>query len=267
MIAIQFRALLAAAVITCAPTKVSATLWASSSGGGAVGLSEVNPATGAASPLFFISSGLGSGVDDLAGDAQWQGTKLWGVRNAFSTSYIASWNPYNKQLLSELPINTPTQVRTLAIDPLTGDFYTTTTAALYKLAPTTGQATLIGPTDGIDKALGFDAQGNLYGVGNQNVLYSIDKSSGLRVQIAVMNVSRMEDITYRPSDGAMLGIGFGNYSLFRIDLNTGATTNLGSSLSRPSGLAFVAAPEPSGLVTLAGIALTLICLQIRTVRS
>ena len=53
------------------------------------------------------------------------------------------------------------------------------------------------------------------------------------------------DIAVRPEDGVMFGLGFGagpahDYSLYQINLTTGAVTDIGPSIGRPGGLAFTA---------------------------
>lgn len=139
---------------------------------------------------------------------------------------------------------------TLAIDPTSGEFFGTSDAALYRIAPGTGATTLVGTTSlPVGRGLGFDLRGNLYGIANLNQLVAIDKLTGDTSLRATLDVIRMEDIAARPEDGVMYGIGYGpDYSLYQIDVDTGDLVKLGDSLARPSGLSFAAIPEPSTLV-------------------
>jgi hypothetical protein len=156
-------------------------------------------------------------------------------------------------------MSTPQKISSLAIDPVTGDFYGASSTNLYRISPATGATTLVGGTVlPVGKALGFDVLGNLYGIANENQLVAVDKASGATSLIATLGVFRMEDIAVHPESGAMYGIGYGpDYSLYQINLTTGSLVNLGPSLVRPNGLAFAAVPEPSALV-LAAMAVALI---------
>jgi hypothetical protein len=239
--------LAAAITIACGAPSVRADLWASSAGGsvGRVSLSAVNPTTGAASDLFGIVGGSGSGVYDLAGDPFWQGTALWGVRSAFSTNYLAAWNPATSSFISEAPLDISIIVRTLAIDPTDGRFYATTDAGLYTIDPVTASVSLVGAMSDLTVtfALAFDGSGQLYGVSAGNKLVAIDKMSAAATLVGVMGLSRIEDMAWRGETGKMLGVGYPsggglNYSLYEIDLATAAAARLGGSQERPSGLAF-----------------------------
>jgi hypothetical protein len=240
--------LILAAAIACGAPSVRADLWASSAGGalGRVSLSAVNPTTGAASGLFDIAGGSGSGVFDLAGDPFWQGAALWGVRSAFSTSYLAAWNPATSSFISEVPLDISIIVRTLAIDPTDGRFYATTDAGLYTIDPVTASVTLVSAMSNLSVtfALAFDGSGQLYGVSAGNKLVAIDKTSGAGTLVGVMGLSRIEDMAWSAETGTMLGVGYPgggggiNYSLYKIDLATAAVARIGDSQERPSGLAF-----------------------------
>lgn len=145
-----------------------------------------------------------------------------------------------------LDVSSP--IRSLAIDPTDGAFYGATTASLYRIAPDTGMTTLVGAVAmPVDKALGFNAQGNLFGIWNNNNLVSINKSTGATTLVSALNLWRMEDIAARPEDGVMFGLGFG-YSLYQINVDTGELIEIGPSLGRPGGIAFTLVPEPSAAV-------------------
>ena len=61
-----------------------------------------------------------------------------------------------------------------------------------------------------------------------------------------LQLRNLGDIAFRPSDNALLVAANRSegYSLSRIDLIDGTTELIGASFIRPSGLAFVAVPEP-----------------------
>lgn len=220
-------------------------------------------ATGALGPSIAFSGPTPFSATDLAGDATTQASLLWGVTFNF-TNQLRAYSPLTAELLSTKAIVAPETISTLAIDPATGFFYGTSGTSLYRLAPDTGVATLIGATTlSVDKGLGFDNLGNLYGVGNQNQLSAINKTTGAASLIATLGLHRMEDIAVHPQTGVMYGLGYGfgtdNYSLYQINLADGALTRLGLSVTRPSGLAFTAVPEPAAalIATLGAIAVLL----------
>ena len=97
----------------------------------------------------------------------------------------------------------------------------------------------------IEKGLGFDATGNLYGIGS-NTLVAVDKLTGAMNAISPLNVDRMEDIAVRPENGIMYGLGYPNYDLYQINLASAALTKVGPSFARPSGVAFTSLPSPIG---------------------
>jgi hypothetical protein len=237
---------LLAAMVVASGAAARADLWASGAGGATsrVDVFPVNQTTGAYGAGVAISGGAGVVTEDLSGDPFWQGGTLWGVRRAFTTSYLAAWNPVAKTFLFETPINVPSFLRTLAIDPTNGRFYATTDASLYTLDPQTGSAALVGPTTGVtvNKALSFDGNGQLYGVGMENKLVAIDKTSGARSPVGTMALYRIEGMAWLQETSTMLGLGYGygadGYSLFEINLTNGALVRLGPSVGRPSGLAF-----------------------------
>jgi hypothetical protein len=239
----------------------ASALWAS--GGGILSLTPINPANGAASSPVAIN-GLTRTLTDVAGESTSHGSLVWGVSGFFGDGPLVSMDPATKQVVSSVAI-TPTltaAIQSLAIDPVSGQFYGASTSALYRIAPATGAATLVGATAlAVDKALGFDANGNLYGIANDNRLVAVDKGTGATSLVAVLGVERMEDIAVQPETGVMYGIGYGpDYSLYQIDLTNGTLVKLGASLIRPTGLAFAALPEPASIVI---VAAGLFCLSFR----
>ncbi len=236
-------------------------LWSVVAGNsGSVDLYPVDQSTGGVGAVSKSGDGLiRTAVRDLAAEPISQGGLVWAVRFGGGGNELLSVNPAKHQLVSMVNINLVNTVETLAIDPIDGGFYATTASALYRLNPNTGVATLVGNTTvQVEKGLGFDVQGNLYGVGNGNNLVAIDKSNGATSVIDTLALSRMEDIAVRPEDGAMYGIGYGpDYNLYKIDLADGSLTTVGPSLGRPSGLAFAAVPEPNSIAMSAILAVTL----------
>lgn len=251
-------ALLAATALLCAAPRASADslLW-----GNTGRVYQLDVSTGAIEDELVIDGVTSIGATDLAGDAGTQGPLLWGV--TFNGNLIAV-NPLAQQLLSTKPLVSPETIATLAIDPTTGNFFGASANNLYRIAPDTGVATLIGVTNlQVNKGLGFDSLGNLYGIGNENRLSAVNKSTGAASLITALNLYRMEDIAVHPETGVMYGIGYGyntdNYSLYQINLADGALTRLGPSIGRPSGLAFTGVPEPSSaIVALLGAAIVLL---------
>lgn len=213
-------------------------------------LAPINVATGAVGSSILFNGSPSINASDLAGDAGTQGSLVWGV--SFNNQ-LTAYQPATQQILSTTPITSPESIASLAIDPTTGFFYGASVNNLYRIAPNTGVATLIGATTlPVNKGLGFDSLGNLYGVGNENRLSAVSKSTGAASLIATLNLFRMEDIAIHPETGVMYGVGYGynpdNYSLYQINLTDGVLTRIGPSMSRPNGLAFTAIPEPSSVV-------------------
>jgi hypothetical protein len=198
---------------------------------------------------------------DAAAHPTAERNRLWvlGLGTSTARSDLVAVNPRRELLLSRVELIAPEPIVTLAIDPTDGGFCGTSEEALYRIDPRTGATTVVGATSlGVDTGLGFDMHGNLYGIANQNQLVEIDKRTAATSLISVLDVIRMEDIAARPEDGLMYGIAQrSGYRLFRMDLATGDLVDLGDSVARPSGLAFVAVPEPSTRI-LAVVAMLLV---------
>jgi hypothetical protein len=240
----------------------ASALWAS--GGGTLSLTPINATNGAVGPVMAIT-GVTRALSDLAG----QGSLVWGISGGFGDGPLVAMDPVTKQIVSSISIapkfTAAQSIESLAIDPLSGEIYGATSTNLYRISPATGMATLVGATAlPVDKALGFDAGGNLYGIGNHNRLVVVDKSTGGTSLVAALAVQEMEDIAVQPETGVMYGIGYGpNYSLYQINLTNGALVNVGPSLLRPTGLAFATVPEPNAAI-LAMIALPMAVCFART---
>jgi hypothetical protein len=241
-------------VLVLACSIPSATLWGSQAWGTqsisspGVIVYPVDASRGDVGEITRVSTGLPSfGMFDLAAHAAIHGRSVWVVRGSGDENDLVAVDPYRQDLLSRVTLNAPEPIVTLAIDPTTGEFYGTSDTALYRISSETGATTLVGATSlAVDEGLGFDRQGNLYGIANENQLVEINKTDAGTSLRATLDVFRMDDIAARPEDGLMYGVGYGpSYSLYQIDLSTGDLVNLGDSLLRPSGLAFSAVPEPS----------------------
>jgi len=221
-------------------------------------LTPLNIATGALGPSVTFDGSTLFSATDLAGDAATQASVLWAVT---FNGQLTACSPLTGKVLSTKAIVSPETISTLAIDPTTGFFYGASLNNLYRIVPETGVATLVGATtQPVNKGLGFDTLGNLYGVGNENRLSAVNKTTGAASLIATLALYRVEDIAVHPQTGVMYGLGYGfspdSYSLYQINLADGALTRLGPSVIRPSGLAFTAVPEPAAalIATLGAIA-------------
>jgi hypothetical protein len=136
-----------------------------------------------------------TGFSDLAGEPQRQGALVWGVSGFGLNNLLAVLNPATMTTESVVNIVAPEQMRSLAIDPLTGEFYSASLTSLYRIAVDTGVATLVGATSlPVHKGLGFDSAGNLYGIANENQLVAVNKVNGQTSLVSTLAVFRMEDI-------------------------------------------------------------------------
>jgi hypothetical protein len=237
----------------------ASSLWGANWGGWfnsrPLNLFEIDPSTGDILASLIVSDeNSRAGVLDFASDPIGSPSVVWSLHNTMRFGYeLVSYNPYNQLVLSRVQLDEALELQSLAIDPTSGVFYSTSKSALYRL-DTSGQATLIGATiNPADGALGCDLNGNLYGVkgiGNGPIaLHSINKTTGEATPITSIT-ALPGDIAVRPEDGVLYGLGYktfagGDYSLYTINRETGAITDLGASVIRPSGLAFTRIPEPT----------------------
>jgi hypothetical protein len=125
---------------------------------------------------------------------------------------------------------------------------------LYSIDPNTAISTPIGAGIGFDNvfALGFTAVGKLYGVSNStHQLLEIDTSLGTAGVVAPVAPQTIFDIASRPEDGTTFAVNAFTNELFKLDINTGATTLVGTHTvptHNMVGLAFgPAVPEPATL--------------------
>jgi hypothetical protein len=175
-------------------------------------------------------------------------------------------------------------VSTLAFDSTAGKLYGTDgISKLYSIDPETAAATLVGtsPTAVPHNSLGFDNSGRLFMMAPNDPgdLYRIDTTSGAFNLVAHTSIptslqAPLIDLATRPEDGVTFGVlNIGSFpaEFYTIDLNTGASSKIGSVGplgSKPSifGLAFSpAVPEPTSLSLLA-IATALASFRIRPAR-
>jgi hypothetical protein len=234
---------LAALLLLCgsADRCLATELWATDAGGSSsINLSQINIATGAVLSTKSISGLASATTNDFASDPIREPSLLWGVRWSAFVNQLVAIDPFQTQLLSSVQLNSPTPIKSLAIDPTDGVLYGAGGTSLYRIARATGTTTLVGnASTSLDRALSFDAIGNLYGISGSS-LVTVDKSTGATNTVATLAVS-LEDIAASPDNGTMYGLGLGStYSLYQINLATGATTAVGQSLLRPSSLAFTA---------------------------
>jgi hypothetical protein len=164
---------------------VATELWATDSGtSSTISVSHINTATGAVLSTKSIGSGLASAtLNDFASDPIREPSVVWGVRWSAVVNQLVAFDPFQGQLLSSIQLTSPTPIKSLAIDPTNGVLYGGGGNSLYRIAPATGIATLAGTAStSLDKALAFDALGNLYGIVNGTSLATIDKTTGLQVR-------------------------------------------------------------------------------------
>jgi hypothetical protein len=251
----KFGLLSLAAGLLIGHTATASDLWATTSGSGpSIQIYQIDSATGAVIQMKTVATGLAvAGIDDLASDPVREPSVLWAVRwSAFLNQMIAI-DPYQGKVLETVPIISSSPIHSLAIDPTTGISYGTGGTSLYRIARDTGIATLVGNGSiDLDKSIGFDSVGNLFGIGTDGANYAlaaIDKTTGGTINVKTLNNVRIEDFAARPEDGVMLGLGFPSpdYALLQINLENGTLATVGPSLSRPSSLAFTSVPEPSAL--------------------
>jgi hypothetical protein len=222
-------------------------------------LNPIDVTNGAVGPNLVLGDSLQfTNVDDLASDPIRYRGLIWAVRNSSAGNELIAVSPLQQKIVSYALIDASTVVESLAVNPVDGVMYGASTNALYSLNPFTGVSTFVGITRfPLSKGLGFDNAGQLYGIEDQNRLVRVSTADASVTLVATLALSRMEDIAARPENGVMYGLGFGGYQLFTIDLNNGALTSVGPSLTRPSGLAFTNVPEPSSLAFVTMVAGTL----------
>ena len=239
------------------PLMVStSSLWASQLWGGRGGpwlIDQVNGALITQSTVSDVGFWYDSASDPLRSP-----NVIWGVANP---NRLQAVDPVQGLLLSSIDLELGAgagTIQSLAISPRTGMFYGTSNDSLYSIDPNNGDTTLVGTTSSsLEKALGFDSSGVLFGITNANELVKVSTLDATMEPVATLNVFRAEDIAVRPEDGLMYSLAYTteSYQLITIDTQTGATQLLGPSFVRPTHLAFTGVPEPCGLalVSLGGL--------------
>jgi hypothetical protein len=163
-------------------------------------------------------------------------------------------------------------ITSLAFDITTGRMYGTTSSAysgepdrLYAIDHNTAVANPIGAGIGFGNvwALAFNNLGKLYGVANDtHQLILIDTATGAGGLVAPVGPLSIFDIATRPEDNVTFAANAFSNELYTLDLNTGATTLVGTH-TLPThnmvGLAFGPVPEPTTLTLLT--AATLVTLR------
>ncbi|HTQ10365.1 MAG TPA: PEP-CTERM sorting domain-containing protein [Fimbriimonadaceae bacterium] len=183
---------------------------------------SIDPATGIFTPISQQDAGASLNWFCLAADPD---------ANALYTVEYQGSDAYQKHLL--------------AVDPSTGNLtdHGLLSRDIYELAWDTANSTL-------------------YGVGDDGVVYKVDKDTAdltsLGGQISLTN-SNSADLTYDPSSGKLFFNDGGGHNLYQVDTATGVFTLIGSNgvQNNIDGLAPAVVPEPVSLLSfgLGGIAL------------
>ena len=217
-----------------------------------IDLRRIEIATGDVSTLSRSGDSLlFANVDDLASDPVRHPRLVWAVRTSGNGNELIAVDPYLEQIVSLATIDAAETILAIAIDPLTGAMYGTSTNALYTIDAFNGESTLVGATaDPVTSGLGFDLSGRLFGVGAPQAgpsaeFVEIDTADASLNMIGTLVTNGVLDIAADPTDGVMYGLGPNVYQLVSIDLASSDVTPVGDSLSRPGGLAFTGVPEPA----------------------
>jgi hypothetical protein len=242
----------------------ASTLYSSSSNG-AAGTNTLrihDQATG--QPTIVGLIGL-TGARDMTSDTRPQSPRLW-ASSTDTGGDLYMVNPAGGSTLVG-HMNTPTNMRTLAFDAITGRMFGTTYGKeLYQIDPATAAVMLVGAVTNIGgndfDSLAFDQQGTLWtsttgsGAGGNSQLYTLNTATAVATfKVTTNHVGIFSDIAFRPEDNALFGIDNSTGRLFTINTSTGVATPLASATGDGTGLAF-GVPEPgcAGLVSVAGVA-------------
>jgi hypothetical protein len=243
----------------------ASTLYGESFDGEVTSLWSIDQSTGAATFLH-----KGAGIMDLASDTRPGSFRIWGIvgRRALMQVDPVTGNQPTVGFTSEF-------IDALAFNNVDGTLYGVGSSSLYRIDPATAATTLVGRTGyGSYNALGADLNGNLFGVTLvDNLLVRINPATGIGQAIGTAGAAGISDLAVRPEDGVMFGVRntlptptqFDSYRLLTIDVETAATTLIGSEQSTPTtnktmaALAFSpAVPEPSVFVLIASLAAALV---------
>lgn len=172
------------------------------------------------------------------------GDRLYTVTSNDATLRLV--NPFTGTTISSVPITSSAgQVNWangLAVHPLTGDLWAILNVSgsgrvLARLDPTTGIATVVGPTGRAFAGIAFAANGTLYGVtgdGDQvapETLFTLNLQTGAPTQVlALGNGDDGETIGFDPVTGNLLhASGYFSPVLERIDLGSLTVTSMPTS--------------------------------------
>lgn len=185
----------------------------------------------------------GAATRDLASDPLRYPAFVWGIRDGSAGNELIGVNPFEEGRVSYALLDTPDPIVAIAIDPTTGVMYGAAGTDLYSIDPFDGESAFIGSAElAIDDGLGFDLSGDLYAIDSDQII-AVDKQDGSSTVIGPIVTNGFIDLAADPSTGTLYALGPDIYDLVTIDSN-GVVTTVGSSLGRPSGLAFTAVPEP-----------------------
>jgi hypothetical protein len=246
-------------VCTVALSTARASILYTSTSNGAAGtdtLRQLDQTTGQSTTIGLI--GLTS-ARDMASDTRPQSPRLWATStDTGGDLYLVNAATGGSTLVGHM--NTPTNMRTLAFDVITGRMFGTTYGhELYQIDPDTAAVTLIGPVTNIGgndfDSLAFDQQGTLWTTtvpfsSPNSQLYTIDPATAVATfKVTTDHSPFFSDIAFRPEDNVLFGIDNGTGHVFTIDIATGAATPLAASTNPGTGLAFgVPEPTSAGLV-------------------
>jgi hypothetical protein len=215
-------------------TADASTLYSSTSNGaaGANTLRINDQATG--QPTIVGPIGL-TGARDMASDTRPQIPRLW-ASSTDTGGDLYLVNPAGGSTLVG-HMNTPTNMRTLAFDGITGRMFGTTYGQeLYQIDPDTAAVTLIGSLPNLGgfafDSLAFDQQGTLWtstlgSAGNAARLYTINPSTAVAtLKVTTDHFSFFSDLAFRPEDNALFGIDNVSRKLYSINTTTGVATAL-----------------------------------------
>jgi hypothetical protein len=233
--------------------------------------SEVDPATGVATPLGSVGA-HDQIVYDIAGDPRPSTTtSLYGILSSVGQWSIVGIGAHMGDVRFQNGLPAGVQPTALAFDGTNGLMYAVSnqgaTANLYTIDESTGFGVqFIGVVNQRLEAIEVDQNGVLYGA-NLNSVVTIDKSTAVATPLHANLPLNVRTLASRPGDNRMFGLGYPggpDYVLFEIDMATGAVTTIGPSVFRPSGLTFYPVqdsqvPEPgSGVLGLLACGMALV---------
>ena len=221
---------------------------------------------GAASEVIYtinqgngLASALGgSGFDsplDLTSDWRAASYRIWAANT--NSNQLVEIDPGTGAGSAVGSFGTPTNMESLAFDPITGRLYgITVDDVLFGIDTATANSTFIGAVGfGSVFALAFDLAGTLYGVADVgNQVIQINTATGAGTAIATADADGITDIAARPEDGVMFAVETPGDTIRTLNLATGQTALVGpydAGVEFMVGLAFSPIPEPATSVLLA----------------